>query len=790
MNPKCSVCGEEFPSRNKLFKHLESSGHAAAAPGRCTKKAPEERNSKGNDVYYQYYLEQFGDKTRWDAVYSRLKTPLPVTMRLHNSTSIGSDFVVELLSRDVDAGLEWTVFRPPTSSTGDASAPVVRVATAVRARRSKHGGGRHHEGSSGLFHALQELGALHRQEVVSALPPLILWEMLGSAREGPEPVVMADMCSAPGSKTLALLDLIHGSNSAGDDLPNGVLVASDVDRNRVITLCQRTRSVSRAPLLTINMDARYFPGMRRRAKSNAAANNEHLLLQEKAGYKQKYDGVLVDAPCSGDGTVRKDNKAWDLSIQHAMSLHRLQRKILRRSIEMLRPGGITVYSTCSLNPLEDEAVVCSVVQDIGCDAVAVVPLPSWLVDQKCEAVQGLSHWKVPHAQYGKNGVATMLGSASDDRSGRVDETMFPSSDPELSSQLRNCRRFLPTSQLDSGGFFVACLRRLKAGELKAGELAKSEKKAAKTISKHVKADKAMEHSVREPSEVREGDWVCSSCRSFNFERRGRCFKCKARKPKTGADEGPKRNLPLLLHPRSSHELSAKFDAVLDRFGIPTDRDSGFPYRDNLFFIKRKSEHTLVVVSDGLSRLAITDSWKPVRELGISLASVAHSQNPGGGDIRLYDEGLHLLRRHATKRHVELAPSIFVAALIQTILRSPDSEEKKRVLYTVDPSLLIATSVGVAWYDSLEGQALHTWVECKSAPAGPFIASCACEFSDIEERPGGVFSLCGRVDPGGGVTITTSLRLLAAMLVAVDRYTWMKDDSARAKKRRMQVEVQK
>ena len=778
---KCSVCGEEFPSRNKLFKHLDKSGHGGPARGsRCIEKAPE-LLSEGNEVYYQYYLAQFGNNT-WDSVYSRLRTPLPVTMRLHNSSSIGSAFVVELLSRDVDAGLEWTVFRPP-KGTGDASASSssapVKIATAVEARRSKRGGGRH--GGSGLYHALQELGALHRQEVVSALPPLILWTMLG-AGEGPEPVVMADMCSAPGSKTLALLDLMH--NSTGDDLPNGVLVASDVDRNRIITLCQRTRSVSRAPLLTISMDARYFPGIRRRSKPNAAAKDEQLLLK-KAGYKQKYDGVLVDAPCSGDGTVRKDSKAWDLSIQHAMSLHRLQRKILRRSIEMLRTGGITVYSTCSMNPLEDEAVVCSVLQDIGCDAVAVVPLPGWLVDEACDAVQGLETWKVPHPQYGKNGMTTMLGSANEDVSGRVDESMFPSSDPKLASQLRNCRRFLPSSQLDSGGFFVACLRRLKAGEL---AKPKTETKAANTHSKQVKVDKT-EQSGSEPSKVREGDWVCSSCKSLNFERRGRCFKCKARKPKADIDEIPRTNLPLLLQPGSSHELSAKFGVILDVFGIPKDDDSGFPYLGNLFFIKRKNEHTLVVVSDALSRLAITDSWKPVRELGISLASIAHLHTPGCGDIRLYDEGLHLLRRHATKRHVKLGPSIFVAALIQTIAHSPDSEEKKRVLYTVNPSLLKTTSVGVAWYNSLEGQALHEWVECRSAPAGPFIASCSCEFSDTEDTPGGVFSLCGRIDPGGDVIITTSLRLLAAMLVVIDKYTRVKNDSACAnKKRRMQLEM--
>ena len=123
---------------------------------------------------------------------------------------------------------------------------------------------------------------------------------------------------SPGSKSLQSLDMLYTSSK--QNLPSGLLVVNDSDRNRIVTLCQRTRHVPRAPMLAINMDARYFPGMRR----------SHIIKQ-KAGYKQKYDKVLCDAPCSGDGTTRKSKPVWNTwSMGHAMSLHRLQRRILRR----------------------------------------------------------------------------------------------------------------------------------------------------------------------------------------------------------------------------------------------------------------------------------------------------------------------------------------------------------------------------------------------------------------------------------------------------------------------------
>ena len=467
--------------------------------------------------------------------------------------------------------------------------------------------------------------------------------------------IIADMCAAPGSKSLQLLDLLYTSsatnnkhNSSSNDtttaatiLPSGLLVVNDSDRNRIITLCQRSRHVPRGPMLAINMDARYFPGIRR----------SHI-IKHKEGYKQKYDKVLCDVPCSGDGTTRKNKQVWNTwSMGHAMSLHRLQRRILRRGLELLRPRGTLVYSTCSLNPLEDEAVVASVINDVGgIDAVEIVPLPTWLV-QKCQSLNGLDTWLVPHPQFGKKGMGEMYQSFDDvpmehqgggtkekgdkkKKGGQISRTMFPpTTNDSLTTQLRNCGRFIPNNSLDSGGFFVACLRRLKVGELGGGFEAKSNATGAEEAVEQEEAPFAessgmndVENTVQPSTEaesqdadstpaaavdLREGDWYCSSCKKLNFGCRNgsSCFSCKERKPKPRNTEkkGDKIQQPLLRKP-DDEEDGMIMNAFFDQFGIQKDE---FPLLDNLRIIHRKEKKVIVVVSSSLSKLAISDTWSPV-----------------------------------------------------------------------------------------------------------------------------------------------------------------------------------
>jgi len=428
---------------------------------------------------------------------------------------------------------------------------------------------------------------------------------------------------SPGSKSLQLLDMLYTSNNSSS-IPSGLLVVNDSDRSRIVTLCQRTRHVPRAPMLAINMDARYFPGMRR----------SHIIKQ-KAGYKQKYDKVLCDAPCSGDGTTRKSKPVWNTwSMGHAMSLHRLQRRILRRGLELLRPGGIIVYSTCSLNPLEDEAVVASVIDNVGgVKAVEIVPLPDWLV-KKCKPLKGLSTWEVAQPKFGKNGVNDMYQTFEDvpsehqasgmkekskkKKGGQISRTMFPPLDKELTKQLGHCGRFIPNDSLDSGGFFVACLKRIKVGEL--GDEVKSETRdkspAESTENKEQQDIKdtispATETQDTEPTpsdgvEVREGDWYCGRCEKLNFASRKSCFSCKVRKPRAKTDKKDDTiQQPLLRKPVD--EDASVLNTLYNEFGIaPTS----LPI-DNIRIIHRKSEKVIVLVSTALSKLAISDSWGAV-----------------------------------------------------------------------------------------------------------------------------------------------------------------------------------
>lgn len=96
----------------------------------------------------------------------------------------------------------------------------------------------------------------------------MLWAAYSGGRKrdgGGSPPIVADMCAAPGSKSLQLLDMLYAygdgtGDGDGEDgsaaVPPGLLVVNDSDRNRIVTLCQRSRRVPRAPMLAINMDAR------------------------------------------------------------------------------------------------------------------------------------------------------------------------------------------------------------------------------------------------------------------------------------------------------------------------------------------------------------------------------------------------------------------------------------------------------------------------------------------------------------------------------------------------------
>ena len=137
----------------------------------------------------------------------------------------------------------------------------------------------------------------------------------------------ADLCAAPGGKSLELTRRAS------------LVVAGDISFGRLARVLENARRVDARSILPIVADAR-FPALR------------------------PLDAVLVDVPCTGTGTFRRHPDArWRLKPSDLAVMGALQRAIIRAAATVVRPGGLLVYSTCSLEPEENDAQVESFLAD-------------------------------------------------------------------------------------------------------------------------------------------------------------------------------------------------------------------------------------------------------------------------------------------------------------------------------------------------------------------------------------------------------------------------------------------
>ena len=228
-----------------------------------------------------------------------------------------------------------------------------------------------------------EGGRVTRQEAVSMVPPLLL---------APEPHhLVLDACASPGSKTAQLIEAVGGGGCGGGrgSDPAGAVVANDRDARRCNMLCHQVKRLASPALLVTCHDASIFPVPGPRGCS--VRSPEALL----------FDRVLADVPCSGDGTMRKAADLWRRwSPNLGNGLHPLQLRIAVRCAALTKVGGRMVYSTCSLNPVEDEAVVAALLLRAG-GALRLVDARGMLPG--LETAQGLDDWKVPSRYDGKKG---------------------------------------------------------------------------------------------------------------------------------------------------------------------------------------------------------------------------------------------------------------------------------------------------------------------------------------------------------------------------------------------------
>ncbi|WFD35601.1 multisite-specific tRNA:(cytosine-C(5))-methyltransferase [Malassezia cuniculi] len=305
-----------------------------------------------------------------------------------------------------------------------------------------------------------DVGSISRQEAVSMLPPLFL-----DVR--PEHLVL-DMCAAPGSKTAQLIEAIHSpltsEPDAFDPVPRGFVVANDSDTKRAHMLVHQAQRLPSPNLIVTNVDASSMPNVQ-----VPWAGPDGKVQQREL----KYDRILADVPCSGDGTLRKNLAIWkDWTPNNGIGLHSLQLRILQRGLALLRPGGRLVYSTCSLNPIENEAVVAAALRanpdvslvDCSADLPALKRCPgmtSWRVASGKGAHLSKRRAEASGEEASKSEDMPWIESWAElkeldaELAARLPESLWPHGDEEK-NHVERCMRVYPHLQ-NTGGFFVAVL---------------------------------------------------------------------------------------------------------------------------------------------------------------------------------------------------------------------------------------------------------------------------------------------------------------------------------------------
>jgi 16S rRNA (cytosine967-C5)-methyltransferase len=178
-------------------------------------------------------------------------------------------------------------------------------------------------------------GAISIQDEASQAIPLLLDVESGDT--------VLDLCAAPGGKTPPLI------RAAGR---TGLVVATDRHAHRLRAMRNQFRRLCLDGAQIIEVDAtRDLP------------------------FGRQFDRILVDAPCSGTGTLaRHPEIRWRLRPEQLSEFHQLQVGILVSAIKQLASGGRLVYSTCSMEPEENEEVVSEALTSVSTSAPSIKPV--------------------------------------------------------------------------------------------------------------------------------------------------------------------------------------------------------------------------------------------------------------------------------------------------------------------------------------------------------------------------------------------------------------------------------
>jgi multisite-specific tRNA:(cytosine-C5)-methyltransferase len=213
-----------------------------------------------------------------------------------------------------------------------------------------------------------DLGIL-RQELVSMIPVSLV--------DIQEDSIILDMCAAPGNKSVQILELMQERGREKGIIPTGVLISNELDHRRGEKLVHLLQSQPTVNVISTLCPAQEFP----------------IIKEENL----RPNIIFCDVPCSGDGTLRKNKglrKRWKLD--YGYQNHPLQIQILENSIRLCKVDGYVVYSTCSINPVENEAVVAYILEKYK-NEVELLDLGTRVKNGlKINFSEGLVKWKVAY----------------------------------------------------------------------------------------------------------------------------------------------------------------------------------------------------------------------------------------------------------------------------------------------------------------------------------------------------------------------------------------------------------
>lgn len=196
-----------------------------------------------------------------------------------------------------------------------------------------------------------QLGYYYIQEISSMLPILTL-----KPRENEK---LLDLCSSPGSKTTQAASFMNNK---------GTIIANEVKFGRI-------------KILSSNLE--------RCGVSNTIITKKDGIALCRKLQKQKitFDKILVDAPCSGEGTIRSSPKTLKMwNIKTINNLSRLQKALVASTIPLLEKQGELIYSTCTHSPEENEEIVDFIIENFPELEIQKINLP-------LKTRQGITKWK-------------------------------------------------------------------------------------------------------------------------------------------------------------------------------------------------------------------------------------------------------------------------------------------------------------------------------------------------------------------------------------------------------------